>query len=415
MRRLRLVFLLFAAAGCAREMSAPATLTSLAAATRTGGSVAYKTLYSFKAAADGSGPTTALVAMGDIFYGTTRSGGCASSGPCNCCGTVYSITPSGSETVVYRFPGPPGGSGPEGNLLVSNGALYGTTFYGGLVKFRRQCASEKGCGVVFSADRNGTESTVYAFKGGNDGENPAGGIIRGSFPARSGYYGTTATSGELTVFGTVFLVDSNGEATLHRFAGAPSDGRFPIGSPAIIEDRLFGMTAVGGADNLGAVFEVSVKRGGESNEKLLHSFIGSDGSDPAGGLVDINGVLYGVASTGGPHNSGVLFSITSTGSYHIVHAFRGSAQGDGADPQSPPILVHGTTLYGTTYRGGTHDQGTVYEIDEHGNETVLYSFGPARDGVHPKAALLWHGGALYGTTVSGGGDAVGTVFELTPP
>ncbi len=54
MRRLRLVFLLFAAAGCAREMSAPATLTSPAAATRTGGSVAYKTLYSFKAAADGS-------------------------------------------------------------------------------------------------------------------------------------------------------------------------------------------------------------------------------------------------------------------------------------------------------------------------------------------------------------------------
>jgi uncharacterized repeat protein (TIGR03803 family) len=414
MRLFRFVFLLIAAVGCTREMSVPPTLT-LPGTGRAGGSVAYETLYSFKAAGDGSGPTTTLVEMGDAFYGTTRSGGCSNSGPCHCCGTVYSITPSGSETVVYKFPGPPGGSGPEGNLIAFNGALYGTTFYGGYVKFRRQCAAPKGCGVVFSTDRNGTTSIAYAFKGGDDGENPAGGVIRGGFPARSGYYGTAATSNTPNVFGTVFLVHADGETTLHRFSGGPDDGQFPIGSPAILGERLFGMTAAGGTDGLGTVFEVSVKRGQESTEKLVHSFSGSDGSDPAGGLAEINGLLYGAAITGGPHNAGVVFSITSKGSYHVVHAFRGSAHGDGADPESPPILTHGTTLYGTTYRGGAHNQGTVYEIDEHGHETVLHSFGPAPDGVHPKAGLVWHGGALYGTTFSGGSAAAGTVFELTPP
>jgi uncharacterized repeat protein (TIGR03803 family) len=241
--------------------------------------------------------------------------------------------------------------------------------------------------------------------------------VYGSFPARSGYYGTTSRSNGPGVFGTIFLITADGEQTLHRFAGPPSDGQFPTGSPALIKDRLYGVTATGGTHNLGTIFEVSVKRNEQPTESILHNFSGdSDGADPAGGLSEINGMLYGVASTGGRRNSGVLFSITANGSFHIVHAFRGSADGDGADPQSPPILVHGTTLYGTTYRGGTHGKGTVYRIDQHGTESILYSFGPPPDGAHPKASLLWHDGELYGVTAEGGTrNAVGTFFKLAPP
>lgn len=303
--------------------------------------------------ADGSRPTTALVADGDVFYGTTTSGGYTASGPCDSCGTVYSITPDGSETVVYKFPGPPGGSGPEGNLILENRILYGTTFYGGKAKPLRNCTLKQGCGVVFPVDRNGTESILHAFKGGDDGENPDGGVVLGKFPARSGYYGTAATSNLPNVLGTIFFIGADGEQTIHRFGGPPSDGQFPIGTPAMIRDKLYGVTAIGGMHNLGTVFESSVKRNEQPTEKILHNFSGgSDGSDPAGGLAEINGLLYGVASTGGAGASGVLFSITAGGNYHIVHAFRGSAGGDGADPESPPILVNGTTLYGTTYRGG---------------------------------------------------------------
>lgn len=418
MRVLSLLFFSLVATGCVNEMSAPPTVTLNARTIRSAHAVAYRTLYSFKVAADGFRPTTALVAEGNLFYGTTTSGGYAASGPCDSCGAVYSITPDGSETVIYKFPGPPGGSGPEGNLIVANSVLYGTTFYGGRAKPPRTCAPIlKGCGVVFSVDRNGTESILHSFKGGDDGENPDGGVANGKFPARSGYYGTTATSKLPNVFGTIFFIGADGEQVLHRFAGPPGDGQFPIGSPAIIKDKLYGVTATGGAHNLGAVFVLSIKRNEQPTEKILHDFSGgSDGSDPTGGLAEINGVLYGVASAGGPGASGVLFSITVAGNYHIVHAFRGSTGGDGAEPQSPPILVYGTTLYGTTYRGGTHGQGTVYKIDQHGNESVLHNFGPPPDGVHPKASLLWHDAALYGTTVHGGqGDAVGTVFKLTPP
>jgi uncharacterized repeat protein (TIGR03803 family) len=417
MRAVLCVILALSMVGCAREASSPPTLALPNEASRSAGSTVYKTLYSFKAASDGFHPTTALVPLHDVFYGTTTSGGYAGSGPCDGCGTVYSITTSGTETVVYKFPGPPGGRGPEGNVIAAGGALYGTTFYGGDARAPRRCMPiEKGCGVVFSIDRNGTESILHAFRGGDDGENPAGGVVRGTFPARSGFYGTTATSSLQGVFGTVFIVTADREETLHRFAGPPNDGEFPVGSPAIIEDKLYGETATGGAHNLGAIFEVTVKRGEPPAEKLLWSFSGQDGSDPAGGLTEINGALYGVTSTGGPHNFGVLFAVTPHNSYHLIHAFRGRLHGDGADPQSPPIFVNGTTLYGTTYRGGTNGRGTVYAIDQHGNETVLHSFGPAPDGVHPRASLLWSNGTLYGTTAEGGaGDAVGTVFALTPP
>lgn len=417
MRALCLSFLLLVAAGCANKIGAPPTVTLNARTIRSAHSVAYKTLYSFKGAPDGFRPTTALIAEGNVFYGTTTSGGYSASGPCASCGTVYSITPDGSEAVIYKFPGPPDGSGPEGDLIAENSILYGTTFYGGKVKPLRNCTLEKGCGVVFSVDRNGTESILHAFRGGDDGENPDGGIAYGKFPARSGYYGTTATSDLPNVFGTIFLIGADGEQTLHRFAGPPNDGQFPVGSLALIKDELYGVTAAGGTHKLGTVFVSSVKRREQPTEKILHNFSGgSDGSDPTGGLEEINGALYGVASSGGAGASGVLFSITASGNYHVIHAFRGSAGGDGADPESPPILVDGTTLYGTTYGGGTHGQGTVYQIDQHGRESVLHSFGPLPDGTHPKASLLWHNGALYGTTVHGGeGDAVGTVFRLTPP
>jgi hypothetical protein len=46
-------------------------------------------------------------------------------------GTVYTITPSGSEEVIHNFTGGPGGRVPYANLTASNGTLYGTTIWGG--------------------------------------------------------------------------------------------------------------------------------------------------------------------------------------------------------------------------------------------------------------------------------------------
>ncbi|MGB9651494.1 MAG: choice-of-anchor tandem repeat GloVer-containing protein, partial [Candidatus Cybelea sp.] len=59
------------------------------------------------------------------FYGTTLRGGAYGGG------TVFKITPSGDEKVIYSFKGPPDGSFPQAGLIAVSGELYGTTQIGG--------------------------------------------------------------------------------------------------------------------------------------------------------------------------------------------------------------------------------------------------------------------------------------------
>ncbi|MGA9943620.1 MAG: choice-of-anchor tandem repeat GloVer-containing protein, partial [Candidatus Cybelea sp.] len=91
---------------------------------------AEKVLYRFSGGSDGSDPDAALVEVGGVLYGTTANGGgsgCAGSG----CGTVYSISTTGAETVLHSFGGSPDGATPVAALINVRGVLYGTTFYGG--------------------------------------------------------------------------------------------------------------------------------------------------------------------------------------------------------------------------------------------------------------------------------------------
>ncbi len=56
--------------------------------------------------------------------------GCSSSGGLGC-GTVFAVSLTGKERVLYRFKGRPDGSVPYAGLLGVNGTLYGTTSQGG--------------------------------------------------------------------------------------------------------------------------------------------------------------------------------------------------------------------------------------------------------------------------------------------
>jgi len=69
--------------------------------------------------------------------------------------------------------------------------------------------------------------------------------------------------------------------------------------------NLYGDTELGGASNLGAVYELS-----KGTLTLLHSFAGSDGSDPMGDLLrDAKGNFYGTTSQGGSSNVGTVWQI----------------------------------------------------------------------------------------------------------
>jgi uncharacterized repeat protein (TIGR03803 family) len=122
----------------------------------------YTVLYSFGPLPDGEEPSGTLVRdKSGNLYGTTTIGGAYN------LGTVFTLTPSGKETVLYSFSGGTDGAEPGGELILGDdGMLYGTTYEGG----NSNCYD--GCGTVFKVDRRGQESVLYRFAGIPDGQSP---------------------------------------------------------------------------------------------------------------------------------------------------------------------------------------------------------------------------------------------------
>jgi uncharacterized repeat protein (TIGR03803 family) len=185
-----------------------------------------------------------------------------------------------------------------------------------------------------------------------------------------------------------------------------------------------------------AIFSLSVLLEGASavaqTERALYSFGGVldvNGSSPQAALVrDAGGNLYGTTLYGGSYSFegdfgfGTVFELSPMvgGGWNktVLHNFNQDGT-DGASPESTLVIDAAGNLYGTTYGGGAHDYGTVFELSPMAgggwSETILHSFNNPGDGYYPVAGLtLDRVGNLYGTTVQGGLYNSGTVFELSP-
>jgi uncharacterized repeat protein (TIGR03803 family) len=333
---------------------------------------------------------------------------------------------------LYSFLGGSDGSFPIGDLVAVNGALYGTTQFGGAT-----CPdSSFGCGTVFELSAANRESVVYAFRGesAGDGALPLAGLVR----VHGELYGTTSTGGAQASCpcGTVFRVSQNGsEAVIHSFTGGSIDGILPAAPLIEAKGHLYGTTVLGGAGQYatGTVFEVNEA----GSERVVHSFSGGtlhnkslDGGFPDAGLTQVGGTLYGTTVSGGgtrcrlgfyQAGCGTIFSVAPSGSESLVHRFRGKGEtgdGRGAYPQARLVLVNGE-LYGTTSGGGKGGCngtgcGTIFEVAPSGsNYLVLHHFKGA-DGANPFAGLVEVNGMLYGTTLSGGDQGNGTIFTISP-
>ena len=174
---------------------------------------------------------------------------------------------------------------------------------------------------------------------------------------------------------------------------------------------------------------VSSAEGVIFKEKVLHSFSGggTDGANPAAGVIDVNGVLYGTTVNGsGDGLRGTVFAVhRRTGAETVVYSFCSQAHcADGFNPFGRLIDVKGT-LYGTTQGGGSgfdgQQFGTAFALDPNtGAEKVLYSFCQQQncpDGAYPTGSLIDVNGTLYGTSQTGGtgyDDENGTLFALDP-
>lgn len=155
--------------------------------------------------------------------------------------------------------------------------------------------------------------------------------------------------------------------------------------------------------------------------KALYSFTNdlAAGEHPSSPLVrDPNGNLYGIA-LGGTFGSGIIFKLNSTGHERVLHNFNGS-DGYGYPPDSMSFRDAAGNLFGTTFQGGAYYYGTVFKLDTHGRETVVYSFcpqTPCTDGTFPGGVIPGKNGSLYGITYAGGNfscaiTGCGTVFKI---
>jgi uncharacterized repeat protein (TIGR03803 family) len=372
-------------------------------------------LYSFSGEPDGANPNSKVVFNNGDLYGTTPNGGLGY-------GTVYQLAPNGSggwtETVIYSFcslASCADGEDPSYSYVIfdSKGNLYGTTYSGGT----------NGDGAVFELTPNGsggwTESVLYSFCSVTncaDGENPVSGLVMDS---SGNLYGTTWTGGvdTGTLNGAVFELSP------------PSVSGNPWTEQVIydISSTYAGLT-INGADifgpAFGSIFELSPNGSGGWTSKVIFTFNSADasteGSNPNGALsFDSAGNIYGTTYAGGADKDGLVYKLTLGTNGKYTRSTLYTFDNEGTNPLGGVVLDASGNLYGTTFTGGAHADGNVYELvaptggSKSYTHKVLFPF-QYESGNEPEASLVLSGGYLYGTTYIGGTNGVGEVFEVNP-
>jgi uncharacterized repeat protein (TIGR03803 family) len=362
------------------------------------------------------------------FYGTTAYGGsgtCANGFGVVGCGTIFKLTPSGTQTVLYNFTYDSAtktavnGIYPYGGLVQGrDGNFYGTTSGGGNVG--AVCNGTLGCGVIFKITPSGKFTLLHAFNGAfatpAEGGGPAGRLLL----AKDGnFYGTTTqggyTSDKVANQGTIFEVTPGGFfATLISFEGDFNGFTDPSQPYAGLiqgtDGNFYGTSQFGGTSGAGTVFKFA---GGKVT--VLHSFVEgtgqvfSDGAYPKAALVQANDLkLYGATSYGGNlttyYQSGTLFRITAKGVFTKLWDFNTTnSLVNGLTPYGGLIQASDGNLYGTTSAGGgAANSGTVYQLTRGGELSQIMTFDASTIGALPEAVPLQAAdGTLYITNNGG--------------
>ena len=240
----------------------------------------YTTLYNFGDRFDGISPVGSLIQATDgLLYGCTAYGGT------NGLGNLFSYN-IGTGVMLRLHNFDEGGSYPTGSVVqANNGLLYGLTWTGGT----------DSVGTIFSYDIDSNKYTnIHNFGTDSGGINPTGSLIQAS---NGLLFGTTRYGGILTpqygTNGIVFSynIETNSEAVIRDFENIP-DGAY-ASAPLMEGDNgiIYGVTVNGGITGLGFMFGYIVS----SNVYVaMHNFaLGNDGANPFGGLLEVNNLTAG--------------------------------------------------------------------------------------------------------------------------
>lgn len=383
----------------------------------------FTVLHQFTGGADGNQPWAGLtVGPAGNLYGTASEGG-YNGGDClnyYGCGTAFSLKPGGSGwtfSTLYTFHDTDGATPYGGLVFGPDGALYGTTFAGGV--YGGYC-----CGAVFELRPPATickstlcpwtQNLLWSFTLAPDGNNPyMGNLI---FDPAGHVLGTT-TYGGTDNYGTVFeLAKQSGSWTENILYSFGLNGKWPFNGLIFDNDgNVYATTNIGGAYGFGAVVELVNSPDGWTETDLYSFTGGTDGGYPYAGLIfDQAGNLYGTTSAYGSsnHNPGTIFELTPSNggwTFNLIY-------GDGGTWSSLTMDAAGD-LYG-------QGNNAVFKLTRSSGSwtyTPLHNFTGGSDGLAPIGSVVFDAhGNLYGTTADGGthgcsnGVGCGVVWEITP-
>jgi uncharacterized repeat protein (TIGR03803 family) len=328
----------------------------------------------------------------------TPRGGISSSG------VLFEYDPTTSTyTKKLDFDGPVKGSYPNGSLIqATNGKLYGMTTSGG--------GFDKGVIFEYSLITN-TYTKKLDFDGLGKGSSPYGKLLQAT---NSKLYGMTSEGGT-TSNGVLFEYDpaTNTYTKKLDFNGTEK-GMSPLGSLVqAINGKLYGTTIYGGVKYNGVLFEYDLTTNAYTKKLDFDNTI--NGGLPLSLIQTANGKLYGMTAYGGVNGRGVLYEYAPSTSTFIKRLDFNSSN-NGNDPHSGLMMAANYKLYGLAYSGGTNGLGVLFEYDLLTNTyTNKLNFDGLEKGSYPRGSMVQAtNNKLYGMTSEGGIFSKGVLFEYDP-
>jgi len=238
---------------------------------------------------------------------------------------------------------------------------------------------------------------------------PGGSTMSGPVEAVNGkVYGTTQVGGA-NAEGVIYEFDPAAGTVAIKldFPKANFNTTMAQGLMKASNGKIYGMASYGG-NQTGYIYEYKPDVNTMTVLVEFQIYVGV----PTGKLTEAsNGMLYGTDNSGGA--GGTLFEFNPiTLQLRTLFVFNKNT----GLAVSGNLGVKGDKLYGTCARGGTSNQGTLFEF-EYNTRTITtkVNFKGSADGHSPMMALAMSGnGKMYGVTKFGGPDNGGTIFEVDP-
>ena len=365
-------------------------------------------LHTFAAPPDGAKPLFSPVIFDKSgnLYGTTQWGGASN------VGTVFELSPAGASwtaTILYSFTGGADGGHPAAGLVMDPaGNLYGTGQTGGA----------NGQGTVFKLSPSGAETLLYTFGSqSGDGSYPFAGLV---LDETGNLYGTTL-SGGANGGGTVFKLAPTGtETVLYSFGSRSGDASNPW-SGLVFDEKgnLYGTTHAGGAHGAGAVFEVnpsavttttltsSLNPSVYGQAVTFTAVVSAALGTPTGTVIFFAGSTALGSATLANGSASLSTSSLSAGSHSITAAYQGSGAFEPSTSSPLKQVVNvSTTKTAVTTSGSPSFVGQPVTF----SATVTDIYGAIPDG---ELVTFYDDGTAIGTGTTAGGVATFTTSSLT--